>query len=157
MSKPQPSDLCRCCEAELPPGFASCQRCGTTRNATWAVMFAGHLAEHMADGVTEPMAMLAAMEARPCYAHVRLDLPFIAQQMRLLTKDTTTLARQIVKARSSRTMLEVLETGDTKDKIAVLAKWGPETNAEHVEHKGDVVTRHVVELHEGPPPKREGA
>ncbi len=152
MPKPQPSDVCRCCEAELPPGAASCQRCGTTRNMTWAVMFATHLSEHIHDGITEPMAMLAAMEARPCYAHVRLDLPFIAQQMRLLTKDTTTLARAIVKARSSRTMLEVLETGDTKDKIAVLAKWGPETNAEHVEHKGDVVTT-VRHVYESVPPK----
>ena len=75
---------------------------------------------------------------------------FIAQQMRLLTVDTTVLARQIAKARSSRVMLEVLETGDTKDKIQVLR--GIQVLGDVVEHKGEVVTRHVVELHEGPPP-----
>jgi hypothetical protein len=119
-------------------------------------MVAEHVLEHLSDGLAEPLEVLKAMQARPAYRKGGLSLAFIAQQMRLLTKDTTTLARAIVKARSSRTMLEVLETGDTKDKIAVLAKWGPETNAEHVDHTGETVTRHVVELHEGPPPKREG-
>jgi hypothetical protein len=74
--------------------------------------------------------------------------------MRLLTKDTTALARQIAKARSSRTMLEVLERGDTKDKIAVLK--GIQVLGEVVEHKGELITKHVVELHEGPPPRRDG-
>jgi hypothetical protein len=73
--------------------------------------------------------------------------------MRLLTKDTTTLARQIAKARASRTMLEVLETGDSKDTLAVLK--GIQVLGDVVEHKGEVTTRFVVETHEGAPPRRE--
>ena len=41
---------------------------------------------------------------------------FIAQQMRLVTTDTTALARAIFKARASRTALEVLETGTRRIK-----------------------------------------
>ncbi len=147
---------CADCRTKHETDGLCCSACYAPRYASWAIMVASHVVEHLGDGLVEPLAVLEAMQARPCYARVDLSLAFIAQQMRLLTKDTTALARAIVKARSSRTMLEVLETGDTKDKIAVLAKWGPETNAEHVEHKGETVTRHVVELHEGPPPKREG-
>jgi ribosomal protein L37AE/L43A len=110
--------------------------------------------EHLADGLSEPLAVLRAMQERPCYAKLRpgLDLSFIAQQMRLVTVDTTALARAIFKARASRTALEVLETGDAKDKIQVLR--GIQVLGDVVEVKGETVTRHVVELHEGPPPKR---
>ncbi len=99
------------------------------------------------------MAVLQAMQARPCYAMTSLTLSFIAQQIRLLTVDTTQMARQLGKARASRTMLEVLEHGDTKDKIQVMR--GLQVLGDVVEVKGETVTRHVVELHEGPPPKRE--
>lgn len=128
-----------------------CHSCGTPRYRTFAIQVAHHVIEHLQDGLTEPLEILEAMQARPCYAKAVLELSFIAQQMRLLTKDTTTLARQIAKARASRTMLDVLETGDTKDKIAVLK--GIQVLGEVVEHKGETITRHVVELHEGPPPK----
>lgn len=130
-----------------------CQACHAARYATWAIQVAEHVTEHLSDGLSEPLDILTAMQARPCYVHVTFSLAFIAQQMRLLTKDTTTLARQIAKARSSRTMLEVLETGDAKDKIAVLK--GIQVLGEVVEHKGEVTTRFVVETHEGAPPRRE--
>ena len=127
-----------------------CPACETARYPSWAIQVAQHVTEHLADGISEPLAMLEAMQGRPCYQRTELSLQFIASQMRLLTKDTTSLARQIAKARSSRVMLEVLETGDTKDKIQVLR--GIQVLGDVVEHKGEVVTRHVVELHEGPPP-----
>lgn len=131
-----------------------CHACQTPRYATFAIQVAHHVLEHLQDGLSEPLAILEAMQARPCYVKVSLELSFIAQQMRLLTKDTTTLARQIAKARASRVMLEVLETGDTKDKVAVLK--GIQVLGDVVEVKGETITRHVVELHEGPPPKSDG-
>ncbi len=130
-----------------------CTHCGEPRHASWAIMVATHVTEHLTDGLVTPLDVLTAMQARPCYKRADLTLAFIAQQMRLLTKDTSTLARQIAKARSSRTMLEVLKTGDTKDKIAVLK--GIQVLGDVIEHKVDAVTRHVVELHEGPPPERK--
>lgn len=96
-----------------------CLDCGRPIHASWAVMLATHITEHLADGLTEPLAILSAMTARPCYRRHPLDLSLIAQQMRLLTRDTTALARDLAKARAARTMLEILETGDAKDKIAV--------------------------------------
>ena len=48
--------------------------------------------------------------------------------MRALTGDTTQLAKQIVRARSAQTMLEVLDKGEPKDKIQVLRSWGPDVN-----------------------------
>ena len=121
------------------------------RYASRAIQFAEHVLEHLADGLATPLEVLKAMQARPCYVRMKLDLDFIARQMRLLTVDTTALARQIAKARASRVMLDVLETGDTKDKIAVLK--GIQVLGDVVEHKVDAVTRHVVGLHEGPAPK----
>lgn len=109
--------------------------------------------EHLADGCNEPLDVLKALKERPCYLKADLSLAFVAQQMRLLTKDTTTLARQIAKARASRMMIEVMETGDSKDKLAVLK--GIQVLGDVVEHKGEVTTRFVVETHEGAPPRRE--
>jgi hypothetical protein len=84
-------------------------------------MLAEHISEHLEDGLTDAVAVLQAMQSRPVYARFGgLTLALIAQQMRLLTTDTTALARQIAKARAARTMLEVIETGDAKDKIAVM-------------------------------------
>ncbi len=116
-------------------------------------MVAEHVAEHLEAGMLDALEVLAAMQARPCYALVTFTPQFISQQMRLLTKDTTALARQLAKARAARTMLEVLETGDTKDKIQVMR--GIQVLGDVVEVRGETVTRHVVELHEGPPPARE--
>lgn len=129
-----------------------CRNCDRPRFASFAIQAAEHVLEHLADGLAEPLDVLKAMKARPCYLRTDLTLAFIAQQMRLLTKDTTTLARQIAKARASRTMLEVLEHGDTKDKIQVMR--GIQVLGDVVEHKGEVTTRFVVETHEGAPPKQ---
>ena len=132
---------------------AYCSACYAARYASWAIQAAQHVLEHLADGLSEPLTVLQAMQARPCYERVELSLAFIAQQMRLLTKDTSSLARSLAKALASRLLLEVLETGDAKDKIQVLR--GIQVLGDVVEVKGETVTRHVVELHEGPPPKRE--
>ena len=130
-----------------------CASCERPRFASWAIQVAEHVTEHLADGLSEPLDVLTAMQMRRCYAQVNFTLAFIAQQMRLLTKDTTTLARQIAKARASRTMLEVLETGDSKDKLAVLK--GIQVLGDVVQHKVDQVTRFVVETHDGAPPKAQ--
>ena len=143
---------CDACQTEqIDQRF--CQSCARPRYASWAIQVAEHVTEHIADGLATPLEVLEAMQARECYAHVPFRLSFIAQQMRLLTKDTTTLARQIAKARASRTMLEVLETGDAKDKIQVMR--GIQVLGDVVEHKVDQVTRFVVETHDGAPPKGE--
>jgi hypothetical protein len=115
-------------------------------------MVATHIGEHLADGLSEPATVLQSMQARPVKAYRELTLAFIAQQMRLLTTDTTQLARQIAKARASRVMLDVLETGDTKDKLAVLK--GIQVLGDVVEHKGEVTTKFVIETHDGPPPRQ---
>ena len=146
-------DQCRTCEAELPLGFASCQRCGTPRNSTWAIMLAEHIIALMDEGVVDTLEMLARLQDSGRYL-VQFTPQYVAQQMRLVTRDTTQLARQLAKARAARTMLEVLETGDTKDKIQVMR--GIQVLGDVVEHKGEVTTRFVVETHEGPPPRQEG-
>ena len=140
-----------CCAEQTHDTY--CEACERPRYASWAIQVAEHITEHLADGLSEPLAVLAAMKARKCYARTPLELSFIAQQMRLLTVDTTQLARQIAKARSARVMLEVLETGDAKDKIAVMR--GIQVLGDVVEHKGEMITKHIVELHEGPPPKQK--
>lgn len=112
-------------------------------------MLAEHIAELLESGVIDTLEMLARLQGSGRYL-VTFTPEYVAQQIRLLTKDTTTLARQIAKARASRAMLEVLETGDAKDKIAVLK--GIQVLGDVVEHKGEVTTRFVVETHEGAPP-----
>lgn len=108
-------------------------------------MVAEHVLEHLADGIIEPLEVLKAMQARPCYAKTPLQLNFIAQQIRLLTKDTTKIARDLAKARAVPMMLNVLERGDTKDQLAVLK--GIQVLGDVVEHKGEVstVVKHVYE------------
>lgn len=145
---------CNACRVEhADDALLWCEPCGSGRYASFAVMVAEHILEHIADGLNEPLDVLKAMQTRPVGAYASLTLAFIAQQMRLLTKDTTALARALLKARAARTALEVLETGDAKDKLAVLK--GIQVLGEVVEHKGELVTKHVVELHEGPPPERK--
>jgi hypothetical protein len=116
-------------------------------------MVAEHVLEHLAAGINEPIEVLKALQQRPIKAYSSLTLSFVAQQMRLLTKDTTMLARDIAKARAARVMLEVLVEGDAKDKIAVLK--GIQVLGDVVEHRGEVTTRFVVETHEGAPPRRD--
>jgi hypothetical protein len=140
---------CLSCSAKCLAEQFFCAACGTPRYASWAVMVAEHVTEHLADGLSEPLDVLKAMQDRGIYRQ-SLTLDFIARQMRLLTKDTTALARAIAKARASRTMLEVLETGDTKDKLAVLK--GIQVLGDVVTHAGEVTTRSVIELYDAPPP-----
>lgn len=144
---------CPTCDSEQTHESA-CEQCGAQRFQTRAVQIARHILEHFADGIVEPIDMLEAMNARTCYANVRggFQLQFIASQMRLLTRDTSHFARALLKAKADIMALNVIEHGDTKDHIAALK--GIQVLGEVVEHKGDLVTRHVVELHEGPPPKR---
>lgn len=142
-----------CGHVEQDDSVLICAAGEHSRYASYAVMVASHVLEHLADGLAEPLDVLKAMQARPIKAYGSLSLAFVAQQMRLLTKDTTTLARQIAKARASRAMLDVLETGDTKDKIAVLK--GIQVLGDVVQHTGEVTTRFVVETHGGAPPPRE--
>lgn len=143
--------ICPHCQREQLHDWL-CQSCDRPRFASWAIQVAEHVLEHLAAGLSEPLDVLKAMQARTCYQKNPLQLSFIAQQMRLLTKDTTALARQLAKARAARTMLEVMETGDNKDKLAVLK--GIQVLGDVVEHKGEVTTRFVVETHEGAPPKQ---
>lgn len=145
---------CGSCHAEhTDDQLIWCEPCGTMRYGSFAIMVAEHVLEHLTDGLVEPLDVLKALQARSVKAYASLTLAFVAQQMRLLTKDTTALARQIAKARASRVMLDVLETGDAKDKIAVLK--GIQVLGDVVEHKGEVTTRFVVETHEGAPPTKD--
>ena len=140
-----------CTAAELDGALIWCPQCRHARYPSWAVMVASHVLEHIADGESEPLEILKALQARNINGYKSLTLAFVAQQIRLLTKDTTDLARRLLKARSAVLALDVAENGDTKDKIALLK--GIQVLGEVTEHKIDAVTRHVVELHEGPPPK----
>lgn len=132
-----------------------CEQCDRPRFQSWDVMVSEHVLEHIADGLSTPLEVQKAMNERASYANIHggLTLQFIAQRIRLLTKDTTSLARDLLKARAATTALEVLRDGDTKDKVQVLR--GIQVLGDVVEHKGETITRHVVELHEGPPPKRD--
>ena len=145
-------ETCPSCFGPLRQDLLWCPACQKPKYASWAIQLAEHVLEHLADGETEPLGVLRAMMDRPCYQRhaYQLTLSLIAQQMRLLTRDTTQLARQLAKARAARTMLEVLETGDTKDKIAVMK--GIQVLGDVVEHTGEVTTRFVIETHDTPPP-----
>lgn len=127
-----------------------CSECEAPRYASWAIQLAEHVLEHLADGLSEPLEVLRAMQARRCYKRFTgLTLALMAQQMRLLTRDTTAIARSLAKARASRMMLEVCETGDLKDKIAVLK--GIQVLGDVVTHQGEVTQRVVYELHDTAP------
>ena len=132
---------------------AWCPQCYHGRYPTRAIQIAEHVLEHIADGLAEPLDVLKAMQARVCYAKVQLELQFIASQMRLLTKDTTTLARALAKAQASRMMLNAVHNGSVAEHLAVLK--GVQVLGEVVEHKVDQTTRFVIETHEGAPPARE--
>lgn len=149
---------CDHCHAEQTHDLL-CEACDQPRFATHAIQIATHVSEHLDDGLTEPLEVLKAMQKRPCYARASkwggFSLSFIARQMRLVTKDTRPRARAIAAARAAKMMLDVVEHGDAKDKIAVLK--GIQVLGDVVEHKVDQTTRFVVETHPGPPPKAEGS
>ena len=155
MSEPHPW-TCASCQSEQTDTF-TCQDCGRARYGSWDIMVSEHVLEHIADGLSSPLDIQKAMNEREAYRNIRggFQLPFIVQRIRMLTTDTTQLADKIAKAMSAPAMLRVFKEGKPPDLIQALTKWGPRTNAEQVEHKGEVITKHVVELHEGPPPKRD--
>lgn len=145
--------LCpHCLVSHAEEALQFCPNCDAVRHASWEIMFSADVLEAMDDGVIEPFAVLTALQSKLVYARLPtpLTLARVARQMRLLTKDTTVFARALAKARASRTMLEVLAEGDAKDKIAVLR--GIQVLGDVIEHRGEVVTKHVVELHDGAPP-----
>lgn len=128
---------CRECQSEQMDERI-CQDCHTPRFQTWAIMVAHHVLEHLEDGDTDPLRVLELMSARPCYRTTRLTLNFIGQQIRLLTKDTRKAALGVLRGHSAKLALKAVNDADSKDAISILAKWGPETNAERVEHSGSV-------------------
>ena len=138
MSDPKPW-TCRECQSEQTDAFR-CEQCGAARYQTWDIMVSEHVLEHIAEGLSEPLEIQKAMNARPCYANIRggFQLTFIVQRIRMLTRDTRDLALKLIRAKASVLALKAIEHGDTKDAIAMLAKWGPETNAERVEHSGSL-------------------
>ncbi len=142
--------LCPHCRTEQTHEVL-CQACYASRYASWAIQVAVHVTEHLADGLATPLEVLQAMQARECYANAQMTLQFIASQIRLLTVDTTRLARDLAKARASRMMLEVMTEGDTKDKIQVMR--GIQVLGDVVEHKGNVATT-VTHVYEDARPKQ---
>lgn len=144
---------CDACQAEQTDD-ATCQSCGASRFPTWEIQVCEHLLEHLADGLTVPLDVLKAMNARACYARIRggFQLEFISRKLRLLTSDTTTIARALLKAEAARMALNVARNGDTKDHLAALK--GIQVLGDVVEHKVDQTTRFVVETHPGPPPAK---
>jgi hypothetical protein len=146
---------CESCNADYDDAVLWCAGCGTSRYSSFAVMVAEHVLEHLADGSTEPLDVLKALQDRPIKAYTSLSLAFVAQQMRLLTKDTTTLARQLAKARAASMMLHAVTNGSVAEQLTVLK--GIQVLGDVVEHKGEVTTRFVVETHEGPPSRPAGS
>jgi hypothetical protein len=121
---------------------------------SYAIQIATHVREGLEDDVIDPLEMLTRLQAMPVYAARRepLTLEFVTRQMRLLTRDTTRIARDAIKANAAKLAHDVMTHGDTKDKTALLK--GVQVLGDVVEHKGSIVTTHVVELHDGPPPRR---
>lgn len=133
-----------------------CEACHKARFQSWDIMVSEHVLEHIADGLATPLEVQKAMNARPCYARIRggFELRYIVQRIRMLTNDTSDLARKLLKAQAHVMALNVIHNGDTKDHVNTLK--GIQVLGEVVEHKGETITRHVVELHEGPPPRKDG-
>lgn len=117
-----------------------------------AVLVARDVAAQLADGVTEPVAILEALAPRYRW----LQLHDISRHVRALTTDTRDMAKRIVHARSAQTMLEVLEDGEPRDKIQVLAKWGPAVN-DDAESRGGLTIivggNAQVQVNVGAPPQ----
>ena len=143
---------CATCAEPFAPEVLVCAICGAVRYASFVLMLADHVLQCIGAGLADPVAVLAVLQAKPIAAYRSLTLANVVQQMRLLTVDTTAIARQIAKARAASIMLDVLEHGDTKDKLAILK--GTQVLGDVVEHRGEVTTRFVVETHDGPPPQR---
>lgn len=138
---------CAYCQSEQTHEVV-CQDCHAGRFANWSIQFSTHILEEIADGASEPFDIQQRLVTRPCYARNvhNITLELVARYCRLLTKDTTAFARDLLKARASRMALEVSEPGgERKDIIQVLK--GIQVLGDVVEHKGEVQTivKHVYE------------
>src|SRR5215471_16650878 len=111
-----------------------CAACERARFASFEIQLCEHILEHMADGILDPLGVLTALKERPCYAKTPIAITTVASRIRILTRDTRKEARELVRGHSSRMMLDVINNGDAKDKLQALKNWGPEVNAEHVDH-----------------------
>lgn len=139
---------CASCQSEQTHEVI-CQACYAVRFSHYDVQLSEHVLEHIADGLATPLEIQKAMNERPCYARIAggFQLQFIAQRIRLLTKDTTKLASDLARAMSASAMLRVFKDGEPNVLLQALTKYGPKTNAEQHEHKGEVQTivKHVYE------------
>ena len=137
---------CPACQSEQTHE-AWCEACNTLRYQTRDIQISEHVLEHIADGLADPLDIQKAMNARPCYANIRggFQLQFIVQRIRMLTRDTKALARQLFEAQAAVMALNVVKNGDTKDHLQALK--GIQVLGEVVEHKGEVstVVKHVYE------------
>ena len=146
-AKPTPKPWsCMTCQATHADGdLMACPQCHASRDANWDCMISRHVLEHLEDGLITPLEIQQAMIARPIRSYKQLNLQYIVSRLRMLTRDTTKLARDLAKAQASSAMLDVLAYGDTKDKIAVLK--GIQVLGEVHEHTGSLHTvtevRHV--------------
>jgi hypothetical protein len=159
---PEPTWTCPTCDLEHRAEMLWCSRCHHARYISTAVMLAEHVLEHIADGLVSPLDILKAMTEREYEREALtggralhrvwpvLTLQQVASHIKLLTRDTTKLAQDLAKAHAARVTLDVLTTGKHTDQIAIMKGW--RVLGDEVRHTGEVVERHVVELHSGPPP-----
>lgn len=128
-----------------------CQTCDRARFRWFEEQFCAHILEHIADGVSDPVAMFVALKERPCYANWRGDVPFVARYMRLVTKDTTQIARDLLKARAAQMALRASHEGASEQTLVALLK-GIQVLGDVTEHKVDMATT-VKHVYETAPPK----
>lgn len=156
---------CEHCRLEhIDRADVACPKCDRSRYASFEIQVCEHILEHIADGaeagiVVSALDVLKAMNARPCYARINsgqgFQISYIQSRMRAVTRDTTPLARAIFKAKAANAALRIMEHGTPSELINAMAKWGPETNAEHVDHTGAVSTT-VKHVYEDTPRREDG-
>ena len=136
---------CATCSAENTHD-THCQTCERPRFKWFELQFCQHILEHIADGINDPVTMFAALKERPCYARWGGDVPMVARYMRLVTKDTTQIARDLLKARAAQIALRASADGASEATLIALLK-GIQVLGDVVEHKGEVATvvKHVYE------------
>ena len=142
---------CATCNAENTHD-TDCQSCERPRFDCFEEMICQHILEGISEGITTPLDMFKALRERPFYARWQaMTVQTVARYMRLVTKDTTQIARDLLKARAAQMALRASHDGASEATLVALLK-GIQVLGDVVEHKGETITRHVVELHEGPPP-----
>lgn len=136
---------CATCSAENTHD-THCQTCERARFKWFEEQFCAHILEHIADGISDPMTMFLALKARPCYARWGGDMPMVARYMRLVTKDTTQIARDLLKARAAQMALRASDDTAKHETLVQLLK-GIQVLGEVQEHKHEIATviKHVYE------------